>query len=156
MALELTEGIAGGDLPPLAALYVPVGNGALIGGIGAWLKERSPQIRLVGVQAEEAPAMTISWRERRAIETPTANTIADGIAARVPVAEALELMLRHVDDMTLVSEREIVDAQRQLGNDLPFSVETAAAAGWAAAQRHRQTEPIGIILTGGNVVPAGD
>jgi threonine dehydratase len=97
--------------------------------------------------------MTLSWRERRAIETPTANTVADGIAARVPVPEALELMLRHVDGMELVSEDEIVDAQRQLRRDLPFTVETAAAAGWAAARRHRP-EPIGIILTGGNVVPA--
>jgi threonine dehydratase len=154
MAVELTEGIAAGDLPDLAALYVPVGNGALIGGIGAWLKAQRPAVRLIGVQAEEAPAMTLSWRERRAIETPTANTVADGIAARVPVPEALELMLRHVDGMELVSEEEIVDAQRQLRRDLPFTVETAAAAGWAAARRHRPPEPIGIILTGGNVLPA--
>jgi threonine dehydratase len=153
MAVELTDGIEAGDLPDPAALYVPVGNGALIGGIGAWLKAQRPGVRLIGVQAEEAPAMTLSWRERRAIETPTANTVADGIAARVPVPEALELMLRHVDGMELVSEDEIVDAQRQLRRDLPFTVETAAAAGWAAARRHRP-EPIGIILTGGNVVPA--
>lgn len=154
MAVELTDGIVAGDLPTLAALYVPVGNGALIGGIGAWLRAQRPAVRVIGVQAEEAPAMTLSWRERRAIETPTANTVADGIAARVPVPEALELMLRHVDGMELVSEEEIVDAQRQLRRDLPFTVETAAAAGWAAARRHRPPEPIGIILTGGNVVPA--
>jgi threonine dehydratase len=98
--------------------------------------------------------MTLSWRERRAIQTPSADTIADGIAARVPVPEALELMLRHVDDMLLVGEDEILDAQRQLAADLPFTVETAAAAGWAAARRHRPPQPIGIVLTGGNVVPA--
>jgi threonine dehydratase len=154
MALELTQGIAAGELPALAALYVPVGNGALIGGIGAWLAEGGPGIRLVGVQAQAAPAMTLSWRERRAIQTPSADTVADGIAARVPVPEALELMLRHVDDMLLVGEDEILDAQRQLAADLPFTVETAAAAGWAAARRHQPPEPIGIVLTGGNVVPA--
>jgi threonine dehydratase len=150
MAVELTDGIEAGVLPDLAALYVPVGNGALIGGIGAWLKAQRPAVRLVGVQAEAAPAMTLSWRARRAIETPSANTVADGIAARVPVAEALELMLRHVDDMVLVSEGEILDAQTELAGCLPFSVETAAAAGWAAARRHEPPEPIGFILTGGN------
>ena len=154
IAAELTEAIERGDLPELAALYVPVGNGALIAGIGAWLKEVRPGIRVIGVQAEAAPAMTLSWRERRPIETRSAATIADGIAARVPVAEALELMLRHVDDMLLVSEEEIVDAQRELRRGLPFSLETAAAAGWAAARRHRPAEPIGLVLTGGNVVPA--
>lgn len=154
MALELTDAMGAGDLPDLRALYVPVGNGALIGGIGAWLKEVRPQVRVVGVQAEEAPAMALSWRERRAIETPTAATVADGIAARVPIPEALDLMLRHVDAMELVSEAEILDAQRQLRGDLPFTVETAAAAGWAAARRHRPAEAIGIVLTGGNVVPA--
>lgn len=153
MAMELTEGIAAGDLPQLAALYVPVGNGALIGGVGAWLNEAAPGVRLIGVQAEAAPAMTLSWREGRAIETTSANTVADGIAARVPVPEALELMLRHVDDMMLVAEDEILGAQRELAADLPFTVETAAAAGWAAARHHRSSEPIGIILTGGNVVP---
>jgi threonine dehydratase len=155
MAAELTDAIVSGDLPELAALYVPVGNGALIGGVGAWLADRMPALRLVGVQAEAAPAMTLSWRERRAIETPTADTVADGIAARVPVPEALELMIRHVDDMVLVSEAEILDAQDQLGRALPLTVETAAAAGWAAASRHGRTEPIGFVLTGGNVVPAG-
>jgi threonine dehydratase len=154
IAAELTDAIERGDLPDLAALYVPVGNGALIAGIGAWLKAMRPGMRVIGIQAEAAPAMALSWREGRAVETPTAATIADGIAARVPVAEALELMLRHVDDMVLVSEEEIHDAQRELRRELPFTVETAAAAGWAAARRHRPAEPIGLVLTGGNVVPA--
>jgi threonine dehydratase len=112
-------------------------------------------VRLVGVQAEEAPAMALSWRERRAIETPSARTVADGIAARVPVPEALELMLRHVDVMELVSETEILDAQAELQRDLPFAVETAAAAGWAAARRQPTPAPIGFVLTGGNVSPSG-
>jgi threonine dehydratase len=153
LAAELTAGIESGDLPDLAALYVPVGNGALIAGIGAWLAERRPGLRLIGVQAERAPAMTLSWREHRAIETPTADTVADGIAARVPVPEALDLMIRHVDEMQLVSEDDILDAQEELSGALPFSVETAAAAGWAAARKHATSEPIGFVLTGGNVPP---
>ncbi len=155
MAAELTAGIEAGDLPQLAALYVPVGNGALIGGIGAWLKTVRPSVRLIGVQAEAAPAMAMSWQERLPIETPTANTVADGIAARVPVAEALDLMIRHVDAMELVSEAEIIAAQAELQRDLPLAIETAAAAGWAAAGRHATPGPIALVLTGGNVSPAG-
>jgi threonine dehydratase len=155
MAAELTDGMAAGNLPELAALYVPVGNGALIGGIGAWIKTERPSIRLIGVQAETAPAMARSWRERRPIETPTADTVADGIAARVPVPEALELMVRYVDEMELVSETEILAAQAELTRELPLAVETAAGAGWAAAQRHATPEPIGFVLTGGNTSPPG-
>jgi threonine dehydratase len=155
VGLELSDGVAAGELPALEALYVPVGNGALIGGIGAWLAESGSPVRLVGVQAEDAPAMTLSWRERRPIETPTARTVADGIAARVPVREALELMLHHVHAMELVSEAEILDAQAELQRDLPLAVETAAAAGWAAARRRPRPGPIGFVLTGGNVSPRG-
>jgi threonine dehydratase len=155
MAVELTDGMAAGGLPELTALYVPVGNGALIGGIGAWLKAERPAIRLIGVQAERAPAMARSWRERRPIQTSSADTVADGIAARVPVAEALELMVRHVDEMLLVSEDEILAAQAELTRDLPLAIETAAAAGWAAARRHATPEPIGFVLTGGNISPPG-
>jgi threonine dehydratase len=155
IALELTTGMEAGDLPDLASLYVPVGNGALIGGMGTWLKAVRHDMRLIGVQAEGAPAMALSWAERRPIETPTANTIADGIAARVPVPEALDLMIRHVDAMELVNEEEILAAQAELERDLPFAIETAAAAGWAAARRHATPEPIGFVLTGGNVSRPG-
>ena len=114
MAVELTDAIEGGDLPSLDALYVPVGNGALIAGVGTWLKAAAPATRVIGVQATGAPAMTYSWREGRPIETPTVDTVADGIAARVPVAEALAIMRRCVDDMLLVDDDAIVAAQREL------------------------------------------
>ena len=151
MALELTDGIAAGELPTLDAVYVPVGNGALIGGIGAWLKEGAPAVRVIGVQAARAPAMERSWRARRPIETERADTIADGIAARVPIAEALELMLRGVDEMELVSEEEITAWTRELEVALPVAIETAAGAGWAAARRSGSSGgAIALIVTGGN------
>jgi threonine dehydratase len=157
MAVELTDAIAGGDLPALEALYVPVGNGALIAGIGTWLKAAAPATRVIGVQATGAPAMTYSWRARRAIETPTAETVADGIASRVPVPEALEITLRCVDDMVLVDDPAILDAQRELEDALPFTVEPSAAAAWAAMRNAPAgAGAIGFILTGGNLPPRGD
>ena len=75
-------------MPALGGAYVPVGNGALIVGVGAWLRVEAPGCRVVGIQSEAAPSMTLSWEQGRPIETESAATIADGIATRVPVPEA--------------------------------------------------------------------
>jgi threonine dehydratase len=156
MAVELTDGMEAGDLPGLEALYVPVGDGALIGGIGTWLRRAAPATRVIGVQAQEAPAVTLSWRAGHTIETERADTVADGLAARVPLPEALEVMRTSVDEMRLVGEEAILAAQRELSSVLPFTVEPSAAVGWAAmtaAPAHGGA--VGLILTGGNVPPPG-
>jgi threonine dehydratase len=154
LALELTDAIAAGYLPVLESIVVPVGNGALIAGVGVWLRAAAPGTRVIGVQAERAPAMKLSWEAGEPIETPTADTIADGIAARVPVPEALELMRDTVDEMALVGEEEILAAQAELSAAVPFTIEPAAAASWAAAlQAPPGAGAVGIVLTGGNIAP---
>jgi threonine dehydratase len=150
-ALELTDAAEQGALPALSAVYVPVGNGALIGGIGAWIRATAPATRVIGVQAAGAPAMTLSWRARRPIETDRADTIADGIAARVPVAEALSLMLEVVDDMQLVDDPAILAATDEMSRALPLAIEPSAGAAWAAALQQAPIGPVALILTGGNV-----
>ncbi len=152
MACELTDAIAAGDLPALGAVYVPVGNAALVNGIGAWMRQTAPETQVIGVQAAGAPAMTLSWRAGHAIETERADTIADGIAARVPVPEALSLMLEVVDQMTLVDDPTIIAATQQMSEALPLSIEPSAGAAWAAALQQRPSAPIALILTGGNVL----
>jgi len=80
----------------------------------------------------------------------------NGIAARVPVPKALELMIAVVDEMLLVDEDQIVEATREMSVAVPSKVEPAAGAGWAAvraAEEHRGV--VGVLVTGGNVVPAG-
>ena len=154
VALELTDAIARGELPELNRFYVPVGNGALIAGMGTWLRSAAPAMRVIGVQAAMAPAMTLSWRERRPIETPRADTIADGIAARVPVPEALELMFDAVDEMQLVEEDQIVAATGEMSVALPSSIEPAAGAAWAAIRTDEARQgAIGVLVTGGNISP---
>ena len=156
IALELTDAVASGDLPALDRFYVPVGNGALIAGVGTWLRSAAAATRVIGVQAAGAPAMTLSWRERRPIETPRADTIADGIAARVPVLAALELMIAVVDEMLLVDEDQIVQATRELSRAVPTTMEPAAGAAWAAVRAAGSPAgPIGVLVTGGNVAPGG-
>jgi len=155
MACELTDAVQGGSLPALSAVYVPVGNGALIAGIGAWMRHAAPETRVIGVQAAGAPAMTLSWRAKRPIETERADTIADGIAARVPVPEALAVMLEVVDDMLVVDDPSIIAATAQLADALPLAIEPSAGAAWAAALQQPATGAIALILTGGNVAPLG-
>jgi threonine dehydratase len=152
MALELTEAVGAGALPSLAVVSVPVGNGAMINGIGTWLRHAAPSCRVVGVSAEGAPAMALSWRARRPIDTDAATTYADGIAARVSIPLAVELMEGRVDDMVLVSEDAMHDAQAELTDALGITVEGAAAASWAALLAGpRPDGPAVVIVTGSNV-----
>src|SRR5439155_24099054 len=90
MAVELTEG------ERLEAIFVPLGNGSLVNGIGTWLKHASPKTRVVAVCAASAPSMALSWRAGRPVDAPS-DTIADGIAVRVPVPDAVALMPATVD-----------------------------------------------------------
>jgi len=154
MALEVTDAVERGELPPIANAYVPVGNGALIVGVGAWLRERGGEgVRVVGVQSAAAPSMERSWREGRIVETPNAATYAEGIATRVPVQTALTLMNGRVDEMLLVGEADLHAAQAMLTDQLGLTAEGSAAASWAGllADPERRTGASLVIVTGANV-----
>ena len=141
----------------LDAIVVPVGNGALINGIGTWMKARSPETSVIGVCAANAPAMELSWRAGQTITTESASTIADGIAARVPVPEALESMRRTVDEIVLVDDRAMVGAMRLILRETGVMVEPSGAAGIAAILTNRERfsgRSIATILCGGNVTAA--
>lgn len=151
LAVELTDSVAAGHLPPLAVAPIPVGNGALIVGVGAWLRHGAPGCRVVGVQSDAAQSMTLSWEQGRPVETETSATFADGIATRVPVPEALEMMVGRVDEMVLVSEDDLRAAQAELTAGLGVTVEGAAAASWAALLAgDRPPGPALVLITGSN------
>lgn len=152
LAVELTDAIDAGALPRLGVASVPVGNGALIDGVGAWLRHASPQTHVVGVQAEGADAMTRSFAAGRPIDTERAATYADGIASRIAVPLAVELMFGRVDAMMTVSDTALHEAQAELTAELGITVEGAAAASWAgllAGDRPRDAALV--IVTGSNV-----
>jgi threonine dehydratase len=152
LAVELTDAIERGELPQITAAYIPVGNGALIAGIGAWLRHASPETLVIGVQSDAAPSMTLSWKAGRAIETETADTRAGGIATRVPIQEALEMMVGVVDDMMLVSEDDLVRAQAELQGALGVTAELASAASWAGlvAAPPADDGAVLVLVTGSN------
>jgi len=98
--------------------------------------------------------MEISWREGKPVSTGPTDTIADGIAVRVPVPEALEIMRTAVDEVMLVTDAEIVAAMIQLHSTAGVVVEPAGAAGIAAIAKRRDElagKRVATPLTGGNV-----
>ncbi len=100
---------------PFDAVLIPVGNGALIGGVGTWIKAHSPATLVIGTGAEAAPAMERSFRQRKVVTTATVSTIADGVATRVPVPEAVTIMIEVTDDMLLVDDDAALGAAIRIG-----------------------------------------
>jgi threonine dehydratase len=142
---------------PVDALVVPLGNGALATGVGTWMKHAAPATRVVAVAARGAPSMAASWHEGRIVETDRADTIADGIAVRVPIPYAVETMRGTVDEVLLVSDESILTAMRLVLETLGLLVEPAGVAGLAAvlaepAQFAGQT--VATVLCGSNLTPA--
>jgi threonine dehydratase len=133
------------------AVVVPLGNGALLGGIGRALGRRSPATVRVGVAAKEAPVMVLSWEAGGPVESDRSATIADGLAVRVAIPYAVEALSTCVDRMLLVSEREIAAAVAAFDRS-GIRAEPAAAAAPAALPQLRDVEdPIALIVTGGNI-----
>jgi len=151
IALEMTQA-----LPALDAVFIPLGNGALATGMGCWLKHRSPQTRIVAVAAEGAPCMAHSFAAGRPLETPAVETIADGIAVRVPVPFAVTSMQGTVDEVMLVSDEAILEAMRLVRQHLGRMVEPAGAAGLAGILTRRQDHAgsrVATVLCGANLTP---
>jgi threonine dehydratase len=134
----------------LDAIFVPLGNGSLVNGVGTWMKQHSPNTKVVAVCAEGAPSMELSWKAREPVTAPS-NTIADGIAVRVPVPDAVSIMETTVDDVMLVSDDDMRGAMRALFHNAGLLVEPAAAAGVAAITKVKPAGRVAAILTGGNL-----
>ena len=151
-ALEVTDGVAAGVLPAPGTAIVPVGNGALLIGMGSWLRHAAPACRIVGVQAAGADAMTRSWHAGRPVDTATADTFADGIASRIALPKAVALFPGRVDAMLTVTDDAIRAAQVELTAELAITVEGAAAVAWAGVLADSgRSGPILLIITGSNV-----
>jgi threonine dehydratase len=156
----LVRGVASGALElfaqagPLDVLYVPIGLGS---GACAAIAARDAlglATRIVGVVAANAPAYALSFERGAPVATETADTIADGLAVRVPDAEAVAALRRGVERVVAVGEDQIRAAMRHYFTDTHNVAEGAAAAGLAALLRERDAlrgRRVGLVLTGGNV-----
>lgn len=142
--------------PEVEAFVVPVGDSALIRGVAAAVRALRPDARIVGVQAEGAPAYERSWRTGRVETTEAADTLADGLATRTPVESNVAALRQLVDDMVLVSDREMLLAIRHLAEEEDVVAEPAGAAAVAAllAGADPGTGAVCALVTGGNVTDA--
>ena len=141
---------------PFDALLIPLGNGALLNGIGRWVKAHRPGTRVIGVAAAGAPAMERSWRAGRVVELDRIQTVADGIGVRVPVPEAVADMRGIVDDVLLVEDAAMLDAIRLAHRHVGLVLEPSGAVGLAAALLFRDRfarQTVGTVLCGGNLTP---
>ncbi|HXZ84331.1 MAG TPA: threonine dehydratase, partial [Myxococcota bacterium] len=143
-----------GARPDLDLLYVPIGLGS---GICAALRAREAlglRTRIVGVVADNAPTYALSFAARRPVPTASADTLADGLAVRVPNEQALAAILAGVERIVRVTEAEIRSAMRALWSDTHNGAEGAGAAALAACLQERAAvsgRRVGVLLTGANV-----
>ena len=134
-----------------SVVVVPVGNGALIGGIGLELCGPQRDISLIGVAAAEAPVMAESWEAGYVVESDRSATFADGLAVRVAIPVAVRVLGEVVTRMVTVSERAIAEAVGAFAA-AGLRVEGAAAAGLAGLRELESVEgPVALIVTGRNI-----
>jgi len=136
---------------PPAAVVVPVGNGALLGGIGIELCRRCPQGLRIGVAAKDAPVMAESWEAGGPVESDRSTTFADGMAVRVAIPFAVSVLGEVASRMLLVSERAIARAVGAFDH-AGIRVEGSPAAALASLGQIDELDgPVVLVVTGRNI-----
>jgi threonine dehydratase len=140
------------DLPDADEVYVPIGGGGLISGIAVAIKEQRPTTRVYGVEPENSNAMWEAVRHKGPFTLPRVNTIADGLAARITEQLNYTLVARYVEDVVLVSDRDIAAATLFLLEHGKVLVEPSGATSLAGllANSSRRGKAVA-VMSGGNV-----
>ena len=149
IGLELQE-----QLPDMEVVVVPVGNGALIGGIGAMIKDRMPAAKVVGVYAEKAPCMGLSFDAGKPIDTESCATFAGGVAVRVAIPAAVQLVNEVVDEMLPVSDENMKAAMAEYyrySGELPEGAGAASLAALARYPAEFSGRTVCLVASGANV-----
>ena len=142
------------QLPSVDVVYVPMGDTALIRGVAAAVKRHRRSISVVGVVAETAPAYYLSWQAGAVVETDSANTMADGLAVRRPLAANVAEIRRLVDEVQTVSEDDMLAAIARLRDGEHIVAEPAGAAATAALLKDQSRRgTIVLLVTGRNIAP---
>jgi threonine dehydratase len=143
------------QLPETSAIVVPMGDTALIRGIAGATKQIAPQVKIIGVQAEGAPAYYLSWKEGGVVGTETCDTIADGLATCTPEAANVREVKRLVDEVVLVSEEQMLGAIATLLFEEHVLAEPAGAASTAALLQgcKDRGDHVVLVVSGANISP---
>ena len=149
IGLEIFE-----DLPDVDVIIAPAGGGSCASGNCIVGKQLNPQVRVIAVQSQQAPAMWHAWKNRTLDAYPTMKTEHEGLATRVPFELTNQILWGLLDDFVLVTDEEINEAIRLLAQNAKQVAEGAGAASLAAAIKLRDQlkgKKVVGILTGGNI-----
>jgi len=141
---------------PLDAVYVPVGGGGLVAGIGAYLKALMPQVRIIGVEPAEAPSMVAALAAGRPVRLEQVGIFADGAAVRMVGSECFRIAQQCLDACITVSNDEICAAIKDIHEDLRTVAEPAGALALAGLKQQvaggqEPGQRLVAILSGANV-----
>ncbi len=140
--------------PDVDAIIVPIGGGSGCCGAITVSKAINPNVKVIGVQAENAPAIYRSWKTGQRVETDSCDTIADGMATRVPFSLPLSIIKKGVHDIVLLSEAELEEGIRLALRWTHNLAEGAGAAPIAAAHKLTDTlsgKRVVMVMSGGNL-----
>ena len=150
VAIEILE-----EKPDVATVVLPVGGGGLLGGMGAWLRECAPRVKIRGAQSEETSAMAKSLYAGRVVEVPHTPTLADGLAGQIDET-ALAIGQAALDGLALVTEQELARAVAWLADEEDLVVEGSGAVGVAALLTKKLVPgrgAVAVVVSGGNIDP---
>lgn len=140
--------------PDLDTVYAPIGLGSGICGLITARDALGLKTKIVGCVSTNAPAYALSFAAKKTIETNSADTFADGVAVRIPSAEALDIILAGAERIVQVSDREVEEAMRAYYTDTHQLAEGAGAVPLAALMQERdrmKDRKVAVILSGGNI-----
>ena len=148
VGLEILE-----DLPDVDEIYLPIGGGGLAAGTVIAIKEKNPNVKVIGVQSKSFPSMYESIKQNTRTMIGGEKTIADGIAVKIPGKLTFEIVQNLIDDIVLVDDNEITKAMFLLMERMKFVVEPAGAVGLAylISKKPSPGKKVVAVLAGGNV-----
>ncbi|MHA1149948.1 MAG: threonine ammonia-lyase [Promethearchaeota archaeon] len=151
IGLEIME-----QLPDVEYIFCPIGGGGLISGLASYVKELNPNVKIIGVQSENAPSIYWSIKKDALIESEIKTTICDGIAVKKPGNITISMIKKYVDDVILVSDEEVAKAILLLMERAKIFVEGAGAVALAAIYFKKlkiRDKKVVAVLSGGNLNP---
>jgi len=148
IGLEIIE-----QLPDVDEIYVPIGGGGLAAGILVAIKDKNPNVKVIGVESKSFPSMKKSLDSGKVETIEGGFTVADGISVRTPGELTFEIIIDKIDDIVLVDDDEIINAMFLLMERSKSVVEPAGAAGLAylVSKKPSPGKKVVPILCGGNI-----
>ncbi|PID49411.1 MAG: threonine ammonia-lyase, biosynthetic [Proteobacteria bacterium] len=141
---------------PFDAIFIAIGGGGLVSGVGSYIKYLYPQTRIIGVEHEEAPSMHKALKQSQRIILPQIGTFADGAAVKQVGEQTFEIARQIVDDIVLVSTDETCAAIKDVFEDTRTLLEPAGALGLAGMKKYLeqqgwQNKQVATITSGANI-----